>query len=240
MVVIRVPETRRRAVLRLHQPSIPVNVGPVIYGSVNPPLFQRLPRSARRILDVGCGDGTLGRAIKAEWTATVVGITHSEEEAERARSGLDEVLVADLETYDPAPLGRFDAVVCSHVLEHLSRPERWLKALHPCFTTSGTLVVALPNVLFWRQRLRFLRGRFRYTAGGLMDSTHLRFFDWETARSLVTDSGYTLRDRVADGGFPGSRLLGPARVTLDSLATRLAPGLFGFQFLLVAGPATPK
>lgn len=211
----------------------------MIYGSVNPPLFQRLPRSARRLLDVGCGDGTLGRAIKAEWAATVVGITHSEEEAARARSGLDQVVVADLETYDPAPLGKFDAVVCSHVLEHLSRPERWLKALQACFAAGGTLVVALPNVLFWRQRLRFLRGHFRYTAGGLMDSTHLRFFDWETARALVTDAGYTLRDQAADGGFPGSRLLGPARAPLDSLATRLAPGLFGFQFLLVASPTQP-
>ncbi len=208
----------------------------MIYGSVNPPLFQRIPRTARRILDVGCGDGTLARAIKVEWPANVVGITHSEEEASRGRAVLDQVVVADLEVYDPAPLGLFDTVICSHVLEHLSRPERWLEKLRACFSPGGTLVVALPNVLFWRQRLRFLGGHFRYTAGGLMDSTHLRFFDWDTAAELVAGSGYRIRERVADGGFPGSRWLGPLQGGLNSVALGLAPGMFGFQFLLVAEP----
>jgi len=208
----------------------------VIYGSVNPPLFQRIPRSARRVLDVGCGDGTLSRAIKAEWDAAVVGITHSAEEAERGRSVLNEVVVADLETYDPTPLGQFDVIICSHVLEHLSHPQRWLQALQGSFRPGGALIVALPNVLFWRQRLEFLRGRFRYTQGGLMDSTHLQFFDWETAATLLTRAGYGVRERIADGGFPGSRFLGPGQGFVNSLATQLAPGLFGFQFLLVAEP----
>ena len=199
-------------------------------------MFQRVPRTARRILDVGCGDGTLGRAIKAEWSAAVVGITHSAAEAERARAVLDEVVVADLDTYDPGALGRFDAIICSHVLEHLSHPERWLRALRDSFTPEGRLLVALPNVLFWRQRLQFLAGRFRYTEGGLMDSTHLRFFDWETAAQRVSDSGYRIVERVADGGFPGSRWLGPLRPRVDAWATRWAPGLLGFQFILVAEP----
>jgi SAM-dependent methyltransferase len=212
----------------------------VIYGSVNPPMFQRLPRTALRILDVGCGDGTLGRAIKAEWSAAVVGITHSAAEAERARTVLDEVVVADLETYEPGVLGRFDAVICSHVLEHLSHPERWLGALRSSFNPGGRLLVALPNVLFWRQRLQFLAGRFRYTEGGLMDSTHLRFYDWETAARLVSDSGYRILDRVADGGFPGSRWLGPLRPRVNAWATGLAPGLLGFQFILVAEPSSGR
>lgn len=203
-------------------------------------MFQRLPRTARRILDVGCGDGTLGRAIKAEWPATVVGITHSAAEAQRARGVLDEVVVADLETYDPAALGRFDAVICSHVLEHLSHPEHWLRALRDSFTPEGRLLVALPNVLFWRQRLQFLAGRFRYTDGGLMDSTHLRFFDWETAAQLIRGSGYRIVERVADGGFPGSRWLGPLRPRVNAWATGLAPGLLGFQFILVAAPDSSR
>lgn len=212
----------------------------MIYGSVNPPLFQRIPRSARRVLDVGCGDGTLGRAIKAEWPATVIGITHSAEEASRGRSVLDEVVVADLESYDPAPLGRFEAIICSHVLEHLSQPGRWLRALHGNFAPGGKLIVALPNVLFWRQRLEFLRGRFRYTQGGLMDSTHLQFFDWDTAAELLQSNGYEVLERAADGGFPGSRFLGPLRNSVNQRATGMWPGVFGFQFLFVARPAGPN
>jgi len=206
----------------------------VIYGSVNPPVFARLPRTARRVLDVGCGDGTLARAIRAEWPAAVVGITHSAAEAARGRDVFEQVVVADLETYDPTPLGMFDVVICSHVLEHLTAPERLLRTLRDRLAPGGTLLVALPNVLFWRQRLELLRGQFRYTDGGLMDRTHLRFFDWETAAALVRDAGYEITERVAEGGFPGSRLLGPLRRPLDRIATRAAPGTFGWQFVLTA------
>lgn len=208
----------------------------VIYGSVNPPLFNRIPRSARRILDVGCGDGTLARAIRAEWPAEVAGITYSAEEAERGREALNPAVVADLETYDPAPLGRFDVVICSHVLEHLSSPGRLLKSLWGNVATEGRLLVAVPNVLFWRQRIEFGRGRFRYTEGGLMDRTHLQFFDWDTVASLVEDAGYRVVERVADGSFPASRVLGPLRRPLDRIALTAAPGLFGWQFVLVAQP----
>jgi len=209
-------------------------VAPLLYGSINPPVFERIPRTARRILDVGCGVGTLARAIRAEWPASVVGITHSPEEAEQARDILEQAVVADLNGYDPSVLGRFDCIICSHVLEHLLDPGALLTRLQPCLNPGGRLIVALPNILYWRQRLHFLRGRFRYTAGGLMDATHYRFFDWQTAAELLSESGWRVTDRRAYGGLPGSRLLGPLGPRLDTLATRIWPGLYGWQFVLDA------
>jgi len=206
----------------------------LLYGSVNPPVFGRIPRTARRILDVGCGVGTLARAIRSEWPAQVVGITHTPEEAEQGRDVLEPAIVADLNVFDPTSLGQFDCIVCSHVLEHLVDPLNVLARLRPCLSPQGRLIVALPNVLFWRQRLQFLRGRFQYTDGGLMDRTHLRFFDWQTARDLIPRAGLRIQEAAVDGGFPGSRLLGPLRPSLDALATRLAPGLFGWQFVVTA------
>jgi hypothetical protein len=89
-------------------------------------------------------------------------------------------------------------------------------------------------VLYWRQRLQFLIGRFRYTEGGLMDNTHVVFFDWSTARQLITQAGLRLTDCCSEGGFPGSRFLGPAGTMLDSVSLAAAPGLMGTQFVLVA------
>ncbi len=209
----------------------------MMYAAVNQPVLERVPPDAGRVLDIGCGTGALGREIKGRRDCEVVGVTHSEEEAEEARRHLDEVLVRDLNVFDPREAGSFDCVVCSHVLEHLYRPERLLAALRDALAPGARLVVALPNVLHWRQRAEFARGRFRYTDGGLMDSTHYRFYDWTTARALLTESGYALIESEACGGFPLSRLLPLVRRPLDRAALRLAPGVFGVQFVFVARAA---
>lgn len=206
----------------------------MIYGAVNTPVLLEVPGKAARILDVGCGDGALGRAIKARQASEVVGVTFSDEEAVKARASLDSVVVADLETTSLTGLGRFDCIVCSHVLEHLRDPVRVLKVLGQNLTGTGVIVVALPNALHYRQRLAFLAGRFRYTDGGLMDRTHYRFFDWNTARELIAEAGLALETARAVGGWPGSRFTGPLRASLDRFAAATAPGLLGVQFVMTA------
>jgi hypothetical protein len=110
--------------------------------------------------------------------------------------------------------------------------------LRPALELGGTLAVALPNLLFWKERLQFLRGRFRYTEGGIMDSTHYRFFDFVSAQELIHAGGYRVVDADADGVLP----LGPLRRLLpsswttrcDNWGLRKFPGLFGWQFLIEA------
>jgi 2-polyprenyl-3-methyl-5-hydroxy-6-metoxy-1,4-benzoquinol methylase len=187
---------------------------------------------------LGCGSGALGREIKeARGECRVVGVTYSEDEAALAARCLDEVLVRDLNTFVPAEAGEFDCIVCSHVLEHLYRPDEALRRLRRGLSPDGMLIVALPNVLYWRQRLNFFRGNFRYTDGGLMDRTHYRFFDWNTAQELLAESGYRVVEAAADGGFPLSRFLPRAGERLDRAALKKFPGLFGFQFVFVCRPS---
>jgi SAM-dependent methyltransferase len=208
------------------------------YGSINQGILSRVPSGSRRILDVGCGTGVLGGALKEGHAERyVAGITHSDREAEQARALIDRVVVADLEICEFRELGEFDCVICSHVLEHLRNPSTVLGRLRSVLTPDATLLIALPNVLYWRQRLQFLIGRFRYTEGGLMDNTHVVFFDWMTAQRLVNEAGLRLSGCASEGGFPGSRFLGPAGPLLDAVSLRFAPGLMGTQFVLVATPA---
>jgi len=211
-----------------------------VYGSVNQAVFERIPSSAKTILDVGCGDGTLGSALKKRAACSVTGITVSGEESRNAESALDSVVYADLEDTDFRSMGTFDAIVCSHVLEHLSNPTRILVRLRQHLAPGGLLLIALPNPLVWHQRLAFLAGRFRYTEGGIMDDTHLRFFDWETAAELVQVAGYQIVEAMAEGGWPGARFL-PTKIgsSLNQFATRVYPGLFGVQFVITARAVTP-
>jgi len=207
-----------------------------IYESVNPAVLAKIPMGARNLLDIGCGSGALGAAAKRRGELQVTGVTHSAVEATMARQHIDAVVLADLNAFDPLPLGCFDCIVCSHVLEHLGDPDEVLRRLRELLSPGGVLVVALPNVLFWKQRLQFARGRFRYADGGLMDRTHVRFFDWDTAAELIEQAGFVIVERVADGGLPLSSRFGRrGSQMLDGIALRRFPGLFGFQFVFVCG-----
>lgn len=209
-----------------------MNAACLEYSALNHPVLSAIPTSARRILDVGCGTGELGRAIKSRQPAEVVGVTYSAAEAERAIASLDRVIEMDLNRFETPDLPPFDCVVCSHVLEHLAWPEDVLRKLRPILKPGGRLVVALPNIVVWKQRLRLLFGTFRYTDGGLMDRTHFRFFDWESARMLVSESGFRIVEAFADGGFPLSRFV-PGGRFLNRAALGVSPGLFGWQFVIV-------
>jgi SAM-dependent methyltransferase len=206
------------------------------YAALNGPVLAAIPTSSRRILDLGCGTGSLGRAVKDRQGAEVIGVTYSTVEAEKARPVLDRVIVGDLNAFSPTGLGQFDCIVCSHVLEHLYWPAEVLRSVGPVLEPGGRIIVALPNPLAWRQRVRFLCGQFRYTDGGLMDLTHFRFFDWCTAQGLVSEGGFRVVSAHADGVFPLSRFLPGIGRWIDRAAVWAAPGLFGWQFVIVGEP----
>jgi len=207
---------------------------PTVYEALNQAVLDAIPTMARRVLDLGCGSGALGREVRARLGASVTGVSASPEEVARAKTVLNTVLHQDLDAWDGQGVDHpFDVIVCSHVLEHLRDPEGLLRNLSRKSAKETTLVVALPNVLHWRQRAQFLRGSFRYSDGGIMDRTHLRFFDWKSARDLLERSGWTVSRASATGHAPGVwrvPSLGPA---LDRWCCRIFPGLFGDQFVLL-------
>jgi hypothetical protein len=105
----------------------------------------------------------------------------------------------------------------------------------------GVVLIAVPNVLTWRQRIEFLRGRFNYAEAGLMDVTHVRFFTYDSADAyLLKDTpALKLEKKVADGSVPlwflRHKLLSEeARRRVDALGCSLLPNLFAGQILIKA------
>jgi hypothetical protein len=100
------------------------------------------------------------------------------------------------------------------------------------------LIVALPNLLHWKSRLRLLFGRFDYAESGLMDRTHVRWYSFASAQRMLEQQHFTVTAAFVQGGLP----LGPLRRVLsrclteplDRAACRLAPGLLGHEMIYVA------
>ena len=164
------------------------------YENPRPELQRHIPAGARRVLDLGCASGALGAALQARG-AHVVGVERDPQYAARARERLDQVVEADLESLDPAPLGRFDVLVAGDVLEHLIDPWAVLRRFAGIVEPDGTVVVSLPNVRHWETTFAIaVQGRFPRRNEGVFDVTHLRWFTLHDAWSLVEQAGLTVTD----------------------------------------------
>lgn len=210
------------------------------YGHPRPEVAALVPADAQTVIDVGCGAGALGQALKASRPGLqVYGVEPAAEPARRARQVLDDVLegrAADpLPPSWPAP----DCVVFADVLEHTRDPwsvlALWRKRLAP----GGSVVLSLPNVAHRSVVHGLLRGRWQYEDAGILDRTHLRFFTRRSARALVERAGLRVvrfervLDEDAHRGWRArlTRLAAPAGD--DGWRARPAD-LHTVQFLLVA------
>lgn len=155
-------------------------------------LAPAVPGHRPLVLDVGCGQASLGAAISALGYA-VWGIEQDDFAAAKARTRVDQVIQADLTDHlaIEAAVGdrRFDFIVFSDVLEHVYDPLRVLVNYLPFLAPNGRLLISLPNVGNWQTRLGLLAGRFDYQDSGVLDRTHIRFFTFATAADMVTRAG---------------------------------------------------
>ncbi len=162
-----------------------------------PEIRALVPVAARFVVDVGCGAGALGGALKHERPDVEVrGIEVNREAAARAKRVLDDVVVdtgeGEIPTSWPAP----DCVIFADVLEHMIDPWSVLRRWRLRLRQSGCIVVSLPNVAH-SSVLRGLRmGRWDYAEEGILDRTHLRFFTRATALELLTGAGFEVEAMV--------------------------------------------
>jgi len=133
----------------------------------------------------------------------MVGIEIFEAAATEARSHYKTVHVGDVEELDLAYRRHFDVVICGDVLEHLKEPFKVLEVIHRCLKDDGLIVCCVPNVRYWRVWMNLaLRGNWDYTAEGIMDQTHLRFFTTRSFKKLLTTASFAVLDhemRIARG-----------------------------------------
>src|SRR5438067_6302339 len=91
------------------------------YEQARPDLVAVLPVQLGRVLDIGCGAGGVGRAVR-ERAERLVGIELDPAAAEQARAVYDAVYEGRVEQVLDELEGPFDTVLAYDVLEHLTDP----------------------------------------------------------------------------------------------------------------------
>ncbi|HAW60159.1 MAG TPA: hypothetical protein DCW86_01645 [Actinobacteria bacterium] len=182
-------------------------------------------RPGSRVLDLGCGDGSLGSRLIKEKDCLVWGVDVSGLAVDLAKKKGVVARVGDLDHEElPFEDGFFDHVILCDVLEHVFFPKKVLEEAKRL--TRDGLIVAAPNVAYWSGRLDLLRGYFpRAPLFGFnwYDSDHVTLFSYRDFLRLTQEMDLKVERR---------HFIGPHRIEKVSFLKRVFPGLFALVFVV--------
>jgi len=146
----------------------------------------------KKILEIGGGEFVtldfLGKKYHAEIYGTDI--------YEPANKNINFIhgSIEDEETLAKINNNFFDLIIIADTLEHLKNPEKALKNIKEKLTTTGIIIMSIPNIRQVRTLYYiFLRGTFPKDEAGLFDKTHLRWFCKKDMIEMITSNGYNLK-----------------------------------------------
>lgn len=188
-----------------------------------------------KVLDIGSGSGVAGSYLKQR------GITelYAVEKDPRAREATAQIYKLSTDSLDSLSSNRFDAILLLDLLEHLDDPFGFLAQVVSLLNPKGRVLISVPNITHWSVRLSVLFGRFRYAERGILDGTHLHFFDAKHFSKLLNSTALRVVQRSASiepAEFVLPKFIWDNPIFRAASAVRLAlakalPGLFAYQFL---------
>jgi LmbE family N-acetylglucosaminyl deacetylase/2-polyprenyl-3-methyl-5-hydroxy-6-metoxy-1,4-benzoquinol methylase/glycosyltransferase involved in cell wall biosynthesis len=146
----------------------------------------------RRVLEVGCGPGSMTKLLKEIAGSRVTGLELDAQAVEQARQWCEAIHRADLNAPDWSQVlgatAGFDSVIAADVLEHLYDPWAVLRQMATLLGPDGNVIVSLPHAGHAAIAGCLVNGDVRYSESGLLDRTHIRFFGLKNIEDLFAQA----------------------------------------------------
>lgn len=159
---------------------------------MNYDLFKLIPPDADRVVEIGCGDGTLGEQYrKINRRCKYVGIEINPQAAAEAVKRLSAVLIGNAEAINLQE-DNIDCLVYDGVLQQMVDPWTTLKRQVARLNLGGQVIACIPNIQHWTVITSLLQGKWQCQKGGVSDSSQLQFFTLDRIRDLFANAGLTI------------------------------------------------
>lgn len=153
-----------------------------------PASVVRMVGEDKRVLEIGCGPGSITKLLAEQGRCRVTGLELDTEAIKKVTPFCEQVMQADLNSSEwPRLLDgleKFDVLVAADVLEHLYNPWAALQLMKPLLKPEGYMVISLPHVGHAAVMACLINGDFEYRDWGLLDRTHIRFFGLKNIEDL--------------------------------------------------------
>jgi 2-polyprenyl-3-methyl-5-hydroxy-6-metoxy-1,4-benzoquinol methylase len=199
------------------------------YKQVRTDVAALVPGEARKVLDVGCGFGSLGRFLSETQGCDMHGVELNPEAGPHLQGVYSRFVLGDAgSAFEKFAGEQYDCIIFADILEHLADPWCALNNYVRLLAPTGVVVASIPNVrnlaLIYNLAIR---GTWTYTDSGLLDRTHLRFFTRREIWSLFHGAGLEI-ERIA----ANHERFSPVQRVAAALPTLLVPDLAVCQFLV--------
>lgn len=189
----------------------------------------------KKILSVGCGPAQDIDFLLDKNEVHGIDISESALDIAAGSGVIPHKLNLDSITTMPFGADYFDVVIATDIFEHLFSPQATLKEIKRVLKKDGFAVLSVPNHLFWRMRLKILKGGDLvlpfHRKSKQWDYFHIRFFTSTGFEELLSVAGFKIIQRYYDNFINIPRGL-PRRI--DQWIARRCPDLFSMHFLLKA------
>lgn len=133
-----------------------------------------------RIAEIGCGSGGILKAFDMIG-CHCTGCDFDEACINYGQSQNLDLRIGDEKSLDEA---NYDLIICSHLLEHLRRPDLFLTSLKSLLKDDGMCFCAIPGVL------QFHRSETNFDFQKYLQNAHLHHFSKETLSAVATRCGF--------------------------------------------------
>jgi len=134
-------------------------------------LADSIVRAARYVAEIGCGNGLLQKDVEDHYGVPVAGFELNELALQKNVSRLSPLYCYDIHQREPQFRAHFDLLFLFDVLEHIENESAFLQSVKFHLSDSGTLLVNVPALEFFRSDYDRAAGHVRrYSARQLHEA----------------------------------------------------------------------
>jgi 2-polyprenyl-3-methyl-5-hydroxy-6-metoxy-1,4-benzoquinol methylase len=145
-------------------------------------LIKQAIGSGKRMLDLGCRDGSLTKNYVEGNEVVSSDVDDIALEICEKRRGIKTVHV-DLNGKIPFDDESFDVVVAAEIIEHLIFPENFIEEVKRVLKPDGIFCGSTPNITRFKHRIQFLLGKTPF----FNDTSHLRYFSYDSLNEILLE-----------------------------------------------------